>query len=198
MSWESDLEKACLNTPSEISPSNILKLVAAFLKERKPAIILCRWCGKNAPVTSSKGVQHQSCDNCRKERKEKQDAEKAACYRRHYEEQRKRNQKAADNFGKGINTPAKDFWLLEGYYNEEKDYKDLHEMPYADFLTTVYWKIIARYVKYKKDHCSLCDSKSNLNVHHRTYKNRGREIKHLGDLIVLCNNCHKKHHVKED
>lgn len=35
-----------------------------------------------------------------------------------------------------------------------------------------------------------------LDVHHRTYKNRGNEK--FADLIVLCRACHSKHHGKGD
>lgn len=37
-------------------------------------------------------------------------------------------------------------------------------------------------------------SKEGLNVHHNSYAHHGQEHKHLEDLVVLCNNCHKKFH----
>ena len=41
-------------------------------------------------------------------------------------------------------------------------------------------------------HCVKCRCKSNLNIHHLTYQNRGNELKHLHDLITLCRKCHEK------
>lgn len=40
--------------------------------------------------------------------------------------------------------------------------------------------------------CRLCNSKTRLNTHHRTYRNLGREYPE--DVIVLCNRFHKKFH----
>lgn len=76
--------------------------------------------------------------------------------------------------------------------------KYIKSMRYEVFLRTTYWKIIADYVKKKaKYRCQLCNSESNLSVHHRTYRNHGDEINHLEDLICICNDCHKKQHDKK-
>ena len=40
--------------------------------------------------------------------------------------------------------------------------------------------------------CTLCDSNLNLEVHHKTYKNKGNE--RLNEIITLCRKCHKKIH----
>lgn len=41
--------------------------------------------------------------------------------------------------------------------------------------------------------CQLCNSKDKtLNVHHRTYERRGNEQNN--DIIVLCEDCHRKFH----
>lgn len=40
--------------------------------------------------------------------------------------------------------------------------------------------------------CVLCDSKKNIQVHHKNYNNIGNEK--ATDLITLCYNCHLKYH----
>lgn len=71
----------------------------------------------------------------------------------------------------------------------------LRSMPYKDYLDTPEWKdtrkrILAR-ARYK---CQLCSSKDSLHIHHNSYDNLGQE--QWSDLIVLCENCHAKHHDK--
>jgi len=50
-----------------------------------------------------------------------------------------------------------------------------------------------------QDTCEICGEKSKklLNVHHKNYDNKGNELFHLTDLVVLCFNCHHKFHEKE-
>ncbi len=72
-------------------------------------------------------------------------------------------------------------------------------LKYKEFLLTDYWKILSSYSKDIFKSCVLCNSKNNLNIHHRTYKNIGFEILNIFEnLTCLCNSCHKKHHnIKE-
>lgn len=71
----------------------------------------------------------------------------------------------------------------------------IRNMPYADFLQTKYWKAICQQVKFKYGStCAMCHSKENLNVHHRTYKNHGKEHVCLNDMICLCKKCHSNFH----
>jgi hypothetical protein len=71
--------------------------------------------------------------------------------------------------------------------------KDLATMPYADYLKTPEWdKIRLRALKRVKYRCQVCNKKSVLNVHHRTYERRGHEK--AADLIVLCKDCHRLYH----
>jgi hypothetical protein len=66
-------------------------------------------------------------------------------------------------------------------------------MPYKKYLETPEWK--AKRERKLIDagfRCQLCNESGELNVHHRTYKDRGNED--LRDLIVLCRGCHKKFH----
>lgn len=65
---------------------------------------------------------------------------------------------------------------------------------YKDYLKTYDWnetrKVVLKETNYK---CQLCGAKNvKLNVHHNTYENIGNE--HREDLIVLCDDCHKKFH----
>lgn len=87
-----------------------------------------------------------------------------------------------------------------GYGFSEEIEKTILKMDYYDFLQTPYWDGIRNYkLKKAKYCCQLCGGKGILNVHHKTYENHGRE--HLRmvadkDLIVLCEDCHKKFHDK--
>lgn len=66
-------------------------------------------------------------------------------------------------------------------------------MHYKDYLESDHWKRLRKRKLYQSGNkCQLCGSKENLNVHHNTYENRGCEKDE--DLVVLCNECHKKHH----
>lgn len=68
-------------------------------------------------------------------------------------------------------------------------------MKYYDYLQTPYWKLFADRAKENSGHkCQLCNSHESLNVHHKTYDNRGKET--FEDIIVLCRNCHAKFHDK--
>lgn len=65
---------------------------------------------------------------------------------------------------------------------------------YKDYLKTYDWnetrKIVLKEANYK---CQLCGAKNvKLNVHHNTYENIGHEYRE--DLVVLCDDCHKKFH----
>jgi hypothetical protein len=68
-------------------------------------------------------------------------------------------------------------------------------MPYTDFLTTPYWKSIAKYVKERDgNRCVKCGADRRLHVHHLNYQNHGDELHHLDDLICVCRKCHRELH----
>lgn len=93
-------------------------------------------------------------------------------------------------------TPAKAYWILREKITEA-EIQELKDMPYQQFLNTFYWKTIRNYIFYKRGtKCHLCPSTQYLQVHHRTYEHRGFEISYLEDLIVLCRDCHARHHDK--
>jgi hypothetical protein len=71
----------------------------------------------------------------------------------------------------------------------------LRSMPYGDYLQTPEWRERRLYALRRARYaCQLCSSKTQLQVHHRTYERRGNEKEE--DLIVLCDDCHSKFHDK--
>lgn len=75
-----------------------------------------------------------------------------------------------------------------------KDYVN-NQMSYKMYLSTPYWQLVSLLAKRKANYkCQLCGGSNNLNTHHRTYENKGMEINNMGDLIVLCQECHQKFH----
>jgi hypothetical protein len=79
---------------------------------------------------------------------------------------------------------------------EAKKYRllELKKMPYKEYLTTPEWQETKKaQLKRANCRCQVCNSnEKSLNVHHRTYENRGEET--YKDLIVLCQNCHETFH----
>lgn len=85
---------------------------------------------------------------------------------------------------------------LERQYLERKErIEQLKTMPYKEYLQTEEWQSIRiKALKRFGFKCHVCNSTKKLNVHHKTYENRGNE--NLNDLIVLCEDCHAKYHDK--
>jgi hypothetical protein len=71
----------------------------------------------------------------------------------------------------------------------------LRTMPYGEYLKTPEWKE-KRDMALKRDgyRCRACNSSEDLNVHHRTYEQRGNED--LNDLTTFCQSCHEHFHRK--
>jgi len=67
---------------------------------------------------------------------------------------------------------------------------------YHEYIKSDAWKVRSHQAKVKAGyHCQLCGKSSNdhnLHTHHNNYEHLGQELE--TDLIVLCNDCHKKHH----
>jgi len=75
--------------------------------------------------------------------------------------------------------------------------ENLKSMPYKEYLQTDHWKETRKKALHRANYkCQLCSNKDALNVHHNTYENRGQEKDE--DLIVLCQECHAKHHEKSE
>lgn len=71
----------------------------------------------------------------------------------------------------------------------------LARLPYRTYLRTDHWQRVRREaLKHFANRCALCNSSKLLEVHHRTYERRGAE--RPADVIVLCDDCHGRHHGK--
>lgn len=71
----------------------------------------------------------------------------------------------------------------------------MNKLQYQEYLKSSHWRTMRRKALENAEHsCQLCNSDSELNVHHRTYDRIGHE--RLTDVIVLCRDCHAKFHDK--
>ena len=77
---------------------------------------------------------------------------------------------------------------------ESRVERQLREMDYQAFLKTPYWAAVRAVMLCRQPHCELCGTRKNRNVHHKTYRHRGSEWRHLEDLAVLCKSCHERVH----
>lgn len=69
-------------------------------------------------------------------------------------------------------------------------------VPYADYLQTAHWRSVRdQALRRAKWRCEQCQTKRELQVHHRTYERLGQEAP--GDLVVLCAGCHENEHPQE-
>ena len=86
------------------------------------------------------------------------------------------------------------------FYQEYSKTKELrkHEIGgafYNNYLNSDHWREIRADAKVAAGYkCQLCLSNGKLNVHHKSYANINKES--LDDLMVLCDECHRKHHSK--
>lgn len=76
--------------------------------------------------------------------------------------------------------------------------KDTNEYAetYDEYLATRHWRVLrVKVAKLRNYYCELCDKKIEVgyHIHHKTYKRLGDE--RLGDLMFLCENCHKEVHI---
>jgi 5-methylcytosine-specific restriction endonuclease McrA len=66
-------------------------------------------------------------------------------------------------------------------------------MKYSEYLKTEKWQFTRGLILNFWNHrCAICNSKENVQVHHRTYDRLGEEL--TTDCIVLCDRCHQLHH----
>jgi 5-methylcytosine-specific restriction endonuclease McrA len=80
---------------------------------------------------------------------------------------------------------------------DSKRLAGLRAMRYADYLRSPHWQQMkATALKRSRYRCQLCGANQwvTLDVHHSTYERRGHELP--ADLIVLCRQCHTKHHTE--
>jgi 5-methylcytosine-specific restriction endonuclease McrA len=77
---------------------------------------------------------------------------------------------------------------------EESRIEELKTMPYDEYLETPEWAEKRDAALKRAGHrCQICNASGSLNVHHRTYENRGDERSE--DLTVLCDQCHALFHI---
>lgn len=70
-----------------------------------------------------------------------------------------------------------------------------HEVSWIEYhrhMNSAKWHRTRRAKLAQQSCCEVCDSKEQLDVHHKTYKRFGNE--RLEDLVVLCRNCHDAFH----
>jgi hypothetical protein len=96
-----------------------------------------------------------------------------------------------------IKAPGSDMFCEQcGQFEEEAKRERLSQlrwMPYADYLKTDHWQSIRAETLDRCDNqCMVCNQDHGLDVHHRTYERRGRELP--GDTIALCRWCHDLFH----
>lgn len=68
-------------------------------------------------------------------------------------------------------------------------------LNYKTYLKTFQWNVISemkKFLNYYK--CDNCDLKTNLQTHHKNYKNIYSEALNINDLTVMCVHCHSKTH----
>lgn len=64
---------------------------------------------------------------------------------------------------------------------------------YRAYLGSPRWLTMRRLaLEAAEGRCLLCNAAEGLDVHHRTYDRVGAE--RLSDLVVLCGDCHGRHH----
>lgn len=72
----------------------------------------------------------------------------------------------------------------------------LLSISYREYLQSPHWQGIKEYALLRANYrCQLCNSTGLLDVHHRTYENKG--VEDHNDVIALCRRCHSKFHDKE-
>ena len=70
---------------------------------------------------------------------------------------------------------------------------ELRKMPFAEYSRTREWqRRRSRALIDARNQCELCSERESLQVHHKTYERYGQELP--TDLIVLCRECHARHH----
>jgi 5-methylcytosine-specific restriction endonuclease McrA len=86
---------------------------------------------------------------------------------------------------------------LHNRYYPEYSHKIFQSMPYHDYLQTEHWEHVRKWALQRANYKCQMDAKhkGSLHVHHNTYENMGAEKD--ADVIVLCEDCHRKHHNKE-
>jgi 5-methylcytosine-specific restriction endonuclease McrA len=85
--------------------------------------------------------------------------------------------------------------LVETNRRVESAITALQRLPYREYLRTAHWQRVRLLALERARHaCALCPATDRLQVHHRSYARRGFEQPE--DVIVLCDDCHARHHLR--
>lgn len=84
--------------------------------------------------------------------------------------------------------------LETGFLRRNDRDPEASRLAYRDYLDSSHWWEVKTRARLRSGgHCQRCDAIGRrLEVHHLTYARLGRESE--GDLIVLCNVCHRAEH----
>ena len=80
--------------------------------------------------------------------------------------------------------------LLDNARYRAACHADVAKMPYCEYLQTDVWRLTRDLLLIRQSCCERCGRKSTLEIHHLSYERIGLEVLHLGDLQVLCADCH--------
>ena len=74
---------------------------------------------------------------------------------------------------------------------------DIRRMPYDQFMSTRYWRLVSIQVKQEAHWCcQQCGRHSHdLEVHHEGYNHHGYEMFRYKELRCLCPECHERKHL---
>lgn len=72
----------------------------------------------------------------------------------------------------------------------------MNKAEYQEYLKSPHWQSTRSLVLSRDKKCAVCSSTDHLDVHHNTYVNLGHE--NYNDLVVLCRECHHRHHTTHD
>ena len=91
---------------------------------------------------------------------------------------------------------ALNVWIKERHPTKKKKKapkKETWNIKYKKYLKSEKWnKIKTRIHKLRGGKCERCNSKHQLQVHHKHYKNVFKEK--MQDLELLCRKCHRSEH----
>lgn len=65
---------------------------------------------------------------------------------------------------------------------------------YSEYLQSEYWQLVRKQIHQRDRVCCRCGNDEKLHVHHLTYEHVKSELDHLGDLVLLCADCHAEAH----
>lgn len=77
-------------------------------------------------------------------------------------------------------------------------WRNLGFSSYQDYLNNFLWKEKVKLMIEHYKECSFCGSRRNLQVHHTKEGYYRIPQERCQDLLVVCKDCHKKIHKKEE